>query len=313
MIIHGFKKIIAITVWIAFIGTGMARASESTPSFQEKAGTLVVRKHKKFPVFIVVGGLVVLGAVVYFATRKKDDPQPPAQDVTLNIDVYNHTKAKLIDDYKITAKAGSIVNLTKAMLNVNGVKNEYLILRKLHSGETPGAFVADTNSGTLAVTVPNSNTDYDLFLLNDSAAPYSQYWASSDTGKTTWNMFRQDWDQTGPQAPFDQAIARLNTGLTKNGMRYGIINKVSTGNQANGDVRYGYYSYGGFGYHNIPENWWSVNIENCTDDRARYLIAMEESSEILTRSNNFINIVMGDLENGVMDDALCFKFLRVRN
>ena len=40
--IHGWKKVIAITVLIAFIGVGLAWAMEQgSPQFQEKAGTPV--------------------------------------------------------------------------------------------------------------------------------------------------------------------------------------------------------------------------------------------------------------------------------
>ena len=50
---------------------GIAWASDSTtPQFQEKAGTQVVKKHK-FPWFIALLGVAAVGVGVYFLTKKK--------------------------------------------------------------------------------------------------------------------------------------------------------------------------------------------------------------------------------------------------
>jgi hypothetical protein len=74
MAIRSLKKITAIFVVIAFIGIGVAWAMEqSSPQFQEKAGTPVIKKHKKFPWLIAVLGVAAVGVGVYFLTKKKDD------------------------------------------------------------------------------------------------------------------------------------------------------------------------------------------------------------------------------------------------
>lgn len=269
-------------------------------------------KNRSWNVWMALLGIALL---LPLGSCKKSDEIPPAQDVMLSIDVYNHTQGLIYDNYKITVQAGSMVSLTKAMFNVTGVKSEYLILRKLHSGEMPGAFVADTNMGALTVPAPNTDTDYDLFLLNDSETPYAQFWASSDTGKAAWEFFHQNWGQTGPLKPLLDAIAFMNTSLTKNCMRYGIITVLpegTIGNQANGQVRFGYYSFGGDGSSNIVDNWWSVNSEKNYNDISKYLRAVSEGGEFLTRSNNFIMVGAADWETKYTD-AICMKFLRVRN
>jgi hypothetical protein len=318
--IPGWRKTIAFVIVVSFIGLGLARASESTPQFQEKAGTPVLKKHKKFPVLIVVGGLVVLGAAVYLVTKKKKDPTPPpVADVTLNFDAYNHTQAKLLDDYKITVKAGSTVNLTKALLNVNGVKTEYLILTQERSGETPGKWLAESNTGTLSITAPNSNTSYDLFFVNDGSLQVAQYWGSCDGAKRrSWTFYQQNWDQTGPRKPLTDAVAFMNTCLDntkKTGLRYGVITVLAEGvlgNQASGDVRFGYYSYGGFGWHDIPGSWFSVNAEASTNDTSKYMIALIEGTELVTEYNNGIKITDADWE-AQYTDAICLQILRSRN
>lgn len=79
-----WKKILAAFVIIAFVWAGLAWAAESdTPQFQEKPGTPVVKKHKKFPVLLVLLGAVAIGAGVYFLTKKKT--QEPQQKYTITV------------------------------------------------------------------------------------------------------------------------------------------------------------------------------------------------------------------------------------
>jgi len=318
--ISGWKKMMAIWLLLALAWTGMAWAVEQgSPQFQEKAGTPAVKKHKKFPVLIVLGGIIVVGAIVYVATKKKkDDPTPPVQDVTLNIDAYNHTQAKLLDDYKITVKAGSTVNLTKALLNVNGVKTEYLILTQERRGETPGKWIAESNTGTLSITAPNSNTSYDLFFLNDSDTPYAQYWSSCNGAKRRlWTFYQQNWNQTGPRKPLTDGIAFMNTCLDntkKTGLKYGIITVLpegTLGNQANGDVRFGYQDLA-MGWHDIANNWWSVNAEANWTDGSKYIRAVSEGGELVDQANNFITVGAAGWETKYTD-AICLQTLRSRN
>jgi drug/metabolite transporter (DMT)-like permease len=69
-----WKKIIAIFVVIAFIGIGLAWATEQGSSqFQEKAGTPIIKKHKRFPILLAILGAAALGAGVYFLTKQKDE------------------------------------------------------------------------------------------------------------------------------------------------------------------------------------------------------------------------------------------------
>ncbi len=219
----------------------------------------MVKKAKKFPWLVVLLGTAALGAGIYFLTAKKKEE--PAQDVTLNLDVFNHTKTLLKDDYKLTVKAGSSVTITFNQLAVTGVVKDYLILRNAHSGADLGSYVTSSDTSSVTFTAPNSNTNYDLFLLNDgpAASLYGDLWDGRHD-KRIWNCYRLDWNQEGPQEPWNDAFARLRSGLTKNGIEYGKIILVPG---TTGDLRYGYYDYGGFGWHDIVGKWISVNTDKC--------------------------------------------------
>jgi hypothetical protein len=72
--IQGWKKIIAIFLVITFIGIGLTWAMEQgSLQFQEKEGTPIIKKHKKFPWLIVILGVAALGVGIYFLTKKKSE------------------------------------------------------------------------------------------------------------------------------------------------------------------------------------------------------------------------------------------------
>ena len=107
--IRDWQKVIAIAVLLAFVGMGVAWATEqAAPQFQEKEGAPIVKKHKRFPwlpVILGVGAGVVL--VVLLTKRKK-------QTLTVNLKVGTSgtpaTTAKYkkgtVVSYDYTPKAG---------------------------------------------------------------------------------------------------------------------------------------------------------------------------------------------------------------
>jgi formylglycine-generating enzyme required for sulfatase activity len=91
MSVQDWKKIIATFVVIAFIGVGMTWALEqSSPQFQEKPGTSVAKKHKRFPLLLAVLGVgAVVAAVVLLIQKKTENskPDPPYTPQAPNIEM----------------------------------------------------------------------------------------------------------------------------------------------------------------------------------------------------------------------------------
>ncbi|MCJ7483696.1 MAG: hypothetical protein MUO31_12120 [Thermodesulfovibrionales bacterium] len=136
--IYNLKKIIAIFVVVAFIWIGIAWASDSsTPQFQEKAGTPVVKKPHKFPWLIALLGVAAVGVGIYFLTKKKNDDSVN-QDSTL--------EGTLKETFSSTALSGIPVYA------VGGGKT--------FTGTTDG-------SGYYSVKVPSGNYSV-LFNISDT-------------------------------------------------------------------------------------------------------------------------------------------------
>ncbi len=136
--INGLKKIIAIVVLIAFIGVGLAWALEqSSPQFQEKAGTPIIKKHKKFPWLIVLLGVAAVGVGVYFLTKKKSDDS--------NLD--STLEGTLKETFSSTALSGIPVYAVgggKTFTGTTDGSGHYLV--KLPSGSYSLLFnISDTN------------------------------------------------------------------------------------------------------------------------------------------------------------------------
>lgn len=78
------KKIVVLIILIAFIGIGINWAVEQeAPQFQEKPGTPIIKKHKKFPILLAILGAAAVGAGIYFLTKKKDKGTGMAYNITL--------------------------------------------------------------------------------------------------------------------------------------------------------------------------------------------------------------------------------------
>lgn len=109
--VQDWKRIIAIFVVVAFIGIGVAWAMEQgSPQFQEKAGTPVVKKHKKFPWLIALLGVAVVGVGVYFLTKKKNNSGGDYTITLQNKDVV--TDAAVNGNLAVKLANGTIVNGT---------------------------------------------------------------------------------------------------------------------------------------------------------------------------------------------------------
>jgi len=138
---------ITIVVVIAFIGVGVAWAMEQgSPQFQEKAGTPIVKKHKKFPWLIALLGVAAVGVGIYFLTKKKTDDNSGG-------------------DYTITLQNKDVV--TDAAVNGN-------LLVKLANGTQ----VTGTSGGQFKLTDSNSISD---IVVTDAAGHYTGYAVFTDS------------------------------------------------------------------------------------------------------------------------------------
>jgi hypothetical protein len=70
MTLQKHKKIVAIVVAAAFLWIGIAWASDTTPSFQEKEAPPVIQHQRHFPWLWIAAGAVATGVLVYFLAKK---------------------------------------------------------------------------------------------------------------------------------------------------------------------------------------------------------------------------------------------------
>lgn len=143
--IHGWKKIIAIFLVVAFIGVGVAWAMEQgSPQFQEKAGTPVIKKPHKFPWLLAVLGVAAVGVGVYFLTKKKNDSS--------NVDnsPYNVTVECL--DMTSLDDAGNFVT-KKAVAGANLVVDGQALAAGTYTFSHPDSTVAIDFKGAVYDTV----------------------------------------------------------------------------------------------------------------------------------------------------------------
>jgi formylglycine-generating enzyme required for sulfatase activity len=106
---NGWKKMIVVGVLLAFTAAAAAWTTESAvPSFQEKEGTPIVKKHKKFPWLPVILGVGAGVVLVVLLTRKKQQ----TLDVTLGFGAVGtpaasaHWKKGTVVRYDYAPKAG---------------------------------------------------------------------------------------------------------------------------------------------------------------------------------------------------------------
>jgi hypothetical protein len=103
MAAHWIRKATVLTVLVAFVWAGLAWAGDSTPQFQEKAGTPVVKKHHKFPWLVVALGAAAVGAGVNFLVNYLSEKN----SCTVSVTGRNVENIDEVVDGDITFKLGN--------------------------------------------------------------------------------------------------------------------------------------------------------------------------------------------------------------
>jgi hypothetical protein len=125
-----------------------------------------------------------------------------------------------------------------------------------------GSFVGFSRNGTLTVDYPDSDQNWEGYLLNDrpdSAALYQFFDSEVDWGigflqhgrNITWS--RTDFGSSGPDEPILQIFDQFNQALSYPWKKYGSLIKVDSG----GSVRVG---YGPLSNDSYPYSSWGGNF-----------------------------------------------------
>ena len=291
--VHGWKRIIAITVLIAFIGTGLAWATDqSSPQFQEQEAKPGQKSHKKFPIWTIPVAIAV-GVGIYLLTQKKNNPIPPGptpQKYTVKI--YSTMKS----DAQRTITFDSLPNASKSFsstdLSIAGVYDKYIVMRSEGSNNELGQWLGFGKDKSVSFTTPANTTLCAYFFENmdngrndlyDKMIENENQTVEIPPGRnSSWYRFDTD-GQSGPQSVWDHAATQLNNALSY-AFKVGSIS--ATGGTKH---KYGYrFCEGADGSKRFDEFWIGVNSDKLG---LNYVIglertALEEWFEYVTYSNN---------------------------
>ncbi len=184
---------------------------------------------------------VTYGIIKLTSKKITVTPPPPPTQITINYDVFNHSKKGVLTSFSKTYTAGQTVNLKISDItgiDQNGVDKLHLIVREDSINKRVGARIAfDKSSGTVTFTAPSASTNYDIFLLNGSSSSYYSKidaWIDNGGGKLdyprncTYN--REDRNgKTGPEQPILDTVSQLNSALDSGEINLGSITKVASG------------------------------------------------------------------------------------
>ena len=265
-----------------------ARATERSVSLQGKAKAAYLlalweakkagegkKEKKSHTLTYILGAALVVGAAAaaYALLSKKNTLQPPPEpvDVTISLDVYNHTKGLQKELASRTVKSGSEVKITIAETGVTGIDPKYIAIYS-KDFKTRISIGSDGNAEFIA---PQSNVKYHVILFNalgtNSLGQQVSYdWVSSVrlwNSKRNHKVFRKDFNgQTGPEkvwggeyiplikanGVFDQLNSALNVGYTT----WGYVDRQPTA--TTGDFSYGFGDCLGHDGYNAG-SWIAVN------------------------------------------------------
>jgi len=179
---------------------------------------------------------------------KKDTPITPPGPVTLQFDVYNHTKGYR-SQFSKTVMSGDSLIIKVNELGVSDVDSQRTAIKE----DNFGNHVIFSNTGKAAFTAPRQNMNYDVILFNSTNnAPYE--WMDSQfsglfNNICNYTVYRKDFDgQTGPEDVWANVFDQLNAALDLGFVKWGSINRQPNG--TSGDFSYGYGdSHGASGWH----------------------------------------------------------------
>ena len=296
--VHGWKRIIAITVLIAFIGTGMAWATDqSSPQFQEQEAKPGQKKKKKFPVLAVIGGAVVIGAGIYFLTQKKDpviDTSKLPKDVKLVLYTYNLGKGSM-GSYTINTKTMGSTQITPDGMNLSDVDKSIFIVRVKNNGLVFGKYKGSTSNGALSLYIsntdaPNGVIEYDMLFPNTSnGVDYQGLEKYVHPGAMLMftTIRHVDRGQTGDESVLISAVNRVNWAMNPFGIKYGEIVWVSASSSSELECGFGAGPINSDGYH--MDNYWCVNNRPPPDtysNQAMTAVGIAEHFELINGTDN---------------------------
>ncbi len=287
------QSVPGFSVVVAFIGVGIAWAMESsTPQFQEKAGTPIVKKHKKFPVLLLLVGVAAVGMGIYFLTKKKDNEEPQPTPLNYTVKIFNTMEPDVQRTVTFSALPGTSKTFTSSDLSISGVYDKYIVMRVEGSANTLGEWLGFGKDKSVNFTTPASNTTLCAYFFdnmdNGRNDLYDKMFAQNGgveipPGRDS-QWFRFDADgQGGPQSVWDHAANQLNTALAY-AFKVGSIS--ATGGTKH---KYGYrFCEGGDGYKSFTEFWIGVNSDKLGLNYVIGLerIALEEWFEYASYTNN---------------------------
>jgi len=249
-----------------------------------------------------IGATILAGYIGLGMGCGKDNPiTPPIPPgpVTVNATFYNHTQGPL------TSKAYSGISGQPLVIKISdiaaaNVDSQRIAVRNAGSGSSLGQLVGFSRNGEVNTTYPNSNSDFDVFLMNTTAGANYQLidgWVDKGGGilqcspDVKWR--REDKDgYTGPEAPIDDAMNQLNNALNYSWKKYGSFTQVSSAFHIG--VGYGYCD-GAVGLHSAT--WATVNPDFCKDYAFKLRVFLSEIFELQTNTD--------DLEGGDSSFTIC--------
>jgi hypothetical protein len=230
-------------------------------------------------------GLLIGLAVLGTSGCKSGGPTGPEKpvSVTLQFDVYNHTKG-LITNFTRTVMSGENVVINIGELGVVGVDPQRIAIRR----DPFGRLEMFSNVGSASFVALKQITSYDVILFNASNnAPYQ--WMDDLNSqlykdKRDYTVYRKDYDgQTGPEDVWASVFDQLNAALDMGWVKWGYIARQPSG--TSGDFSYGYgNSNGADGWH--QGSWITVNPITNDSFISRTAVGLAEAFENICQVDN---------------------------
>jgi len=211
---------------------------------------------------------------------KKAESNPSTQ-VSLNVDVYNHTQG-LITSTVYVGDKGEALAIPISSLHASDVDPNHIIVRNKDK------VITSERDGEANFNFPGQSQTYKIFLLNKSNnAPYYAIDEFIDKGygdlefghHPTYNYEDRD-GYTGNRGVIDAVVGGMNDALNLPAGNYGSLRRVD-----NGNFGVGFGDAGGHaGYHSAT--WAGVDNKKVTTYSGQMRIMNAEVFEILTRTDD---------------------------
>jgi hypothetical protein len=99
--------------------------------------------------------------------EKPQEPEQPHQ-VTVRAIFYNHTQG-LIGEKTYTGMSGQSLAIKVGDIAANNVDSQRIAVRKAGGGSSLGRLVGFSRNGEVSTIYPNSDSDFEVYLMNTTA------------------------------------------------------------------------------------------------------------------------------------------------